>query len=134
MSKREWDANARFFRGPKFGPRLGRYMGEIWPGAGRDIVSSCPSLHTPPVPRGLIVSLMVLLRIYLAAAKKKKKKGYLSRFGYTDMSPMDDAKFYAIALEEARKGFDEGGIPVRATYVPRATQVICVHQRRYTSP
>ncbi|KAL8347414.1 hypothetical protein RB601_003136 [Gaeumannomyces tritici] len=26
---------------------------------------------------------------------------------------MDDAKFYAIALEEAREGFDEGGIPVR---------------------
>ncbi|KLU82066.1 hypothetical protein MAPG_01145 [Magnaporthiopsis poae ATCC 64411] len=34
------------------------------------------------------------------------------------MNPMmDDAKFYAIALEEARKGFDEGGIPIGAALV-----------------
>ncbi|KAL8381760.1 hypothetical protein RB595_005837 [Gaeumannomyces hyphopodioides] len=30
---------------------------------------------------------------------------------------MDDAKFYAIALDEARKGFDEGGIPIGAALV-----------------
>jgi len=26
---------------------------------------------------------------------------------------MDDAKFFAIAVEEARAGFEEGGVPVR---------------------
>ncbi|KAK0270576.1 cytosine deaminase [Friedmanniomyces endolithicus] len=37
---------------------------------------------------------------------------------------MDDAKFFAIALEEAKKGFQDGGVPIGAVLVSKDGQIL----------